>query len=103
MQDELTYRLIYEMCKRILTLEDDLAAEQALNNSLINFDVVETKALNDAQKEYIRQQDERICKLEEFAGEMYREILLLPEYDMSALRKHHYIDKALELGIKGWV
>lgn len=65
MQNELTYRLIYEMCKRIHTLEDDLAAEQALNNSLINFDVVETKALNDAQKEYIRQQDERICKLEE--------------------------------------
>lgn len=45
----------------------------------------------------------RIVALEEFAGEMFREILLLPEYNMSAPRKHHYIDKALELGIEGWV
>lgn len=48
------------------------------------------------------EQCERICNLEEFAGEMFREILLLPEYHMSAKRKRYYIDKANELGIEGW-
>lgn len=75
--DERMHELLYsndgrvEQCEYICKLEEDLAAEQALNNSLINFDVVETKALNEAQKEYIRQQNERICKLEELVQAMW--------------------------------
>lgn len=52
--------------------------------------------------EGIHEHAERIASLEEFAGEMFREILLLPEYQMSAQRKRHYIDRANELGIEGW-
>lgn len=79
--DERMHELLYsndgrvEQCEYICKLEEDLAAEQALNNSLINFDVVETKAHNDALKEYIRQQDERICKHEELVRDMWRDCI----------------------------
>jgi len=41
-------------------------------------------------------------KLREFANEMFKEILLLPEYQMGSERKKHFIDKAIELGLKGY-
>jgi hypothetical protein len=80
-REERMHELLYsndgrvEQCEYICKLEEDLAAEQALNNSLINFDVVETKALNEAQKEYIRQQNERIASLEELVRDMWRDCI----------------------------
>lgn len=42
------------------------------------------------------------AKLREFANEMFKEILLLPEYQMGSKRKRHFIDKGIELGLRGW-
>lgn len=42
------------------------------------------------------------AKLREFANEMFKEILLLTDYQMGGKRKKHFIDKGIELGLRGY-
>lgn len=50
----------------------------------------------------VQQLQRENAKLREFANEMFKEIILWNDYQMGSERKKHFIDKGIELGLRGW-